>query len=154
MPSAGARSYVWPWWPTKSTNTHPPSHIQVLDNAVENNEIYVTLCESVQTLEPQLQRLHGLLTNLRALLVKLREAATSTVVDNTADMGSSKGLSSSMSKEIGNRRLRMGGKFNLDPPELAPVLPVHTCFSFAILKFLICAQSPCDDTGVFSVVSR
>ena len=105
--------------------------LQVLDNAVENNEIYVTLCESVQQLEPQLQRLHGLLTNLRTLLAKLRGiAAASDATAGIVDGANSKGMASSgaLSRELagtGGRRLRMAGKFNLDPPELAPVLPVR-----------------------------
>jgi hypothetical protein len=114
----------------------------VLDNAVNNNEIYVTLCESVQQLEPQLQRLHGLLTNLRALLAKLREVSAASeggatgAIDGAVSKG---GHSTTLSRELaagGGRRLRMGGKFNLDPPELAPVLPVRPSLAAACSRQL------------------
>jgi hypothetical protein len=110
--------------------------LQVLDNAVENNEIYVLLCESVQTLEPQLQRLHSLLTNMRSLLVKLREIV-SAANEAAPEGGNSKGISSSISKDFvasSKGRSRVGGKFNLEPPELAPVISVCCCnFTFIVM---------------------
>jgi hypothetical protein len=110
----------------------------VLDNAVENNEIYVVLCESVQTLEPQLQRLHSLLTNIRALLVKLREIA-SAANEAATEGGNSKGFSSSISKDfgLGKGRPRVGGRFNLESPELAPVISVSCCVH-RVLCFDVC----------------
>lgn len=101
-------------------------HTRVLDRAVNSNEIYVLLCESVQSAEPNLQKLHTMLSNLRALLGQLRVLVTSDAVLAADGHSQSRGdpYDSHSAQPLGD--LARSKQHNGEPPELAVVLPVRT----------------------------
>lgn len=96
-----------------------------------NNEIYVMLCDSVQGMESQLQRLHSVLASLRTLSGELRFLAgrdggggeSTTVVGTTGATTTQGGETSKLNRQ---QAPTTGNDF--EPPELAQIVPVSCSF--------------------------
>jgi hypothetical protein len=101
--------------------------MQILDNSVTNNEIYVMLCDSVQGMESQLQRLHSVLASLRTLSGELRflvfrdggGGESTTFTGTTAAITTQAGETTKLSRQ----QLPTTGN-DFEPPELAQIVPV------------------------------
>jgi hypothetical protein len=120
-------------WLTNLHSLHSTfCEMQILDNSVTNNEIYVMLCDSVQGMESQLQRLHSVLASLRTLSGELRYLATTDGGgDSTTHVGAT-GATATYTTQAGEtsrlHRQTPGSSGNeFEPPELAQVLPVRIC---------------------------
>ena len=132
---------------------HPDSlrSMQILDNAVTNNEIYVMLCDSVQGMESQLQRLHSVLASLRTLSAELRFLAgrdggggeSTNVVGTTGATTTQGGETSKLHRQLAQTT---GNDF--EPPELAQIVPVCSscpclpCSAGTPAVFLPCCLAP------------
>ena len=111
--------------------------MQILDNAVTNNEIYVMLCDSVQGMESQLQRLHSVLASLRTLSAELRFLAGGDGGggESTNVVGTTGGVSTTQGAETSklHRQLAQTAGNDFEPPELAQIAPVCCFYQSRIL---------------------
>lgn len=101
--------------------------MQILENAVANNEIYVLLCDSVQGMEGQLQRLHSVLATLRALSGELRylSAADGGGGESTSQLAGATVTQTTAEISKLHRSTPATAESELEPAELGPVLTVR-----------------------------
>lgn len=107
--------------------SHTPALVQILENAVENNEIYVHLCDSIQGMEGQIQRLHSVLAGLRTLSGELRYLSTADVGvggESTSQIASAAVTQATGETSKLHRAASSTAETELEPPELLPVLTV------------------------------
>jgi len=123
--------------------SHTPALVQILENAVENNEIYVHLCDSIQGMEGQIQRLHSVLAGLRTLSGELRYLSTADVGvggESTSQIASAAVTQATGETSKLHRAASSTAETEPEPPELLPVLTVlakNWCWLLIIFFLLL-----------------
>lgn len=92
-----------------------------------NNEIYVMLCDSVQGMESQLQRLHSVLASLRTLSGELRFLASREGGggESTNVVGTTSATTQGAETSKLHRQQAANPGNDFEPPELAQIVPVR-----------------------------